>query len=125
MLSEIQDQIMAKNRQINFLKEEVNISTIDEKLENPKLKEKIQMFLNRFSLNICDEHPNAFWDRKKHIITLPYEEDFNESKIPTKARPCQMNSEYLNLCKEEITSLLQKRLIKPSKSQWSCTSFLC
>ena len=54
---------------------------------------------------------------------LPYEEGFNEKQIPTKARPCQMNFEYLNICKKEITSLLDKNLIQPSKSPWSCTTF--
>ena len=34
-----------------------------------------------------------------------------------------MNSDYLELCKNEINSLLQKGLIRPSKSPWSCTAF--
>lgn len=34
-----------------------------------------------------------------------------------------MNSEYLDLCKEEIDILLQKGSIRPSKLQWSCTAF--
>ena len=123
MLSELRDQIITKNKQIGFLKDEINMITIEEKLENPKLKGKILMIINKFSLKICNDHPNAFWDRKKHIVSLPYEEEFSESNIPTKARPCQMNSEYLELCKKEIASLLQKGLIKPSKSQWSCTAF--
>ncbi|KAG5632670.1 hypothetical protein H5410_004387 [Solanum commersonii] len=63
---------------------------------------------NQFSLDICGDHPNAFWNRKKHVVSLPYEDDFDENNIPTKARPCQMNSEYLELCKKEISSLLQK-----------------
>ena len=29
----------------------------------------------------------------------------------------------LNLCKKEIDTLLQKGLIRPSKSLWSCTAF--
>ncbi|KAG5591045.1 hypothetical protein H5410_041559 [Solanum commersonii] len=47
-----------------------------------------------------DNHPNAFWNKKKHVVSLPYEDDFNENNIPTKARPCQMNSEYSELCKK-------------------------
>ncbi|KAG5585434.1 hypothetical protein H5410_045868 [Solanum commersonii] len=70
-----------------------------------------------------DNHPNAFWNRKKHVVSLLYEDDFDENNIPTKARPCQMNSEYLELCKKEISSLLQKGLIRQSKSPWSCTTF--
>lgn len=123
MLSELRDQIMKKNKQICFLKDEINMLTIEEKLENPKLKEKIQMIVNKFSLKICNDHPNTFWNRKKHIVSLPYEEGFSENNIPTKARPGQMKPELLELCKEEIASLLQKGLIKPSKSQWSCTAF--
>ncbi|HEX8017342.1 MAG TPA: reverse transcriptase family protein [Flavobacterium sp.] len=34
-----------------------------------------------------------------------------------------MKKEYLLLCKTEIESLKQKKLIKPSNSPWSCTSF--
>ncbi|KAK9666662.1 hypothetical protein RND81_14G201700 [Saponaria officinalis] len=34
-----------------------------------------------------------------------------------------MNSEYLALCKKEIDSLIEKKLIRPSKSPWSCTAF--
>jgi len=39
--------------------------------------------------------PNVFWDRKKHIVDLPYEKDFREKQIPIKARPIQMNEELL------------------------------
>ncbi|XP_015054903.1 uncharacterized protein LOC107001324 [Solanum pennellii] len=73
--------------------------------------------------DICADHPNAFWERKKHIVTLPYEDSFSESDIPTKSRPCQMNAEFVDFCKKEIDSLLQKGLIKPSKSPWPCTAF--
>src|SRR4051812_1437806 len=34
-----------------------------------------------------------------------------------------MNHELLNTCKEEINSLLEKKLIRPFKSPWSCTAF--
>lgn len=115
--------IQAKICQINFLKEEININNIEESLANPKLISKITLIKNQFINEICNDHPNAFWDRKQHIVSLPYEENFHEKDIPTKARPCQMNSEYLELCKKEIESLQQKGLINPSKSPWSCTAF--
>ena len=88
-----------------------------------KLKKKIEMLKNQFSLQICGDHPNVFWERKKHVVSLPYEKEFFEDNILTKARPCQMNSEYLDLCKKEIDTLLQKGLIRPSKSPRSCTAF--
>ena len=34
-----------------------------------------------------------------------------------------MNTELVEFCKTEIDNLLQKGLIKPSKSPWSCTAF--
>jgi len=55
-------------------------------------------------------------ERKRHIISFPYEKDFNERMIPTKARPIQMNAELLEYCKKEIRTLLDKKLIRPSKS---------
>ncbi|XP_049414764.1 uncharacterized protein LOC125877544 [Solanum stenotomum] len=75
------------------------------------------------TIDICADHPSAFWNRKKHIVTLPYENNFSEDNIPTKSRPCQMNAELAECCKKEIDNLLQKGLIKPSKSPWSCTAF--
>jgi len=72
---------------------------------------------------ICSDLPNAFWQRKQHIITLPYGKDFNEKQIPTKARPTQMNAELLEYCKKDIQTLLEKKLIRPSKSPWSCAAF--
>ncbi|XP_047262232.1 uncharacterized protein LOC124895866 [Capsicum annuum] len=74
-------------------------------------------------VDICADHPSAFWNRKKHIVTLPYEDTFSEDNIPTKSRPCQMNVELAEFYKKKIDNLLQKGLIKPSKSPWSCTTF--
>ncbi|XP_070032092.1 uncharacterized protein, partial [Nicotiana tomentosiformis] len=68
------------------------------------------------------EESNDKNNRKKHIVTLPYEDNFTEDDIPTKSRPCQMNAELVEFCKKEIDSLLSKGLIKPSKSPWSCTT---
>ena len=48
--------------------------------------------------------------------SLPYESDFNERNIPTKARPIQMNKELLEYCKKEIQELMNKGLIRKSKS---------
>ena len=67
--------------------------------------------------------PHAFWNRKEHIVDLSYEKDFKESKIPTKARPIQMNEQLLQHCQKEIKDLLDKGLIRPSKSPWSCSAF--
>ena len=52
-------------------------------------------------------------------ILLTYIKDFNEKNIPTKARPIQMNAETVEFCKKEINDLLEKKMIRNSKSPWS------
>ncbi|XP_070004543.1 uncharacterized protein, partial [Nicotiana sylvestris] len=76
--------------------------------------------------NSLTDFPTDFLAKEiseSHIITLPYEENFSEDDIPTKSLPCQMNAELVEFCKNEIDSLLQKGLINPSKSPWSCSAF--
>ena len=48
------------------------------------------------------------------MVSLPYEKDFSEKQIPTKARPVQMNPVLLEYCKKEIKDLLDKKLIRHS-----------
>ena len=57
------------------------------------------------------------------MVSLPYEKNFNEKQIPTKARPIQMSPELLEYCKKEINDLLSKKLIRTSHSSWSCVAF--
>ena len=73
--------------------------------------------------DVCSDIPNAFWQRKKHIVDLPYVKDFNEKNIPTKARSIQTNTETVEFCKKEISDLLEKKLTRNSKSPWSCSAF--
>ncbi|CAN4093535.1 unnamed protein product [Withania somnifera] len=112
-----------KQKHINSLQMKIYSLNIDSILKSPKIQEKIKLISKKLAVDICAGHPSAFWKRKKHIVTLPYEEDFNKNNIPTKSRPRQMNTELVELCKKEIDNLLQKGLIKPSKSPWSCTAF--
>ncbi|KAG5586677.1 hypothetical protein H5410_047111 [Solanum commersonii] len=76
-------------------------------LKSAKVQEKIKLISEKMAIDICVDHPN----------------DFSEENITTKSRPCQMNTELVEFCKKEIDNLLQKGLIKPSKSPWSCTAF--
>ncbi|GAV71028.1 hypothetical protein CFOL_v3_14522, partial [Cephalotus follicularis] len=66
---------------------------------------------------------NAFWHRKRHMVSLPYEKDSTEQNIPTKARPIHMTYELMKYCKKEIQELLNKKLFRPSKSLWNCATF--
>ncbi|MBN8110563.1 hypothetical protein, partial [Vibrio vulnificus] len=81
---------------------------------------KISDFQKLFEKEICSDLPNAFWNRKNHLVDLPYESDFDERNIPTKARPIQMSVELEHHCKKEIQDLESKGLISKSRSPWSC-----
>ncbi|KAG2711388.1 hypothetical protein I3760_04G073800, partial [Carya illinoinensis] len=108
--------LLAKNQHLNSLQQEIKYKKISEHLSNPLLQSKIADFNQRLISDVCSDLPNAFWHRKKHVVSLPYVKDFSEKNIPTKARPIQMNSETLEFCKQEIKDLLAKNIIRPSKS---------
>lgn len=110
-------------QQINYIKEEKAYLKIEEQINDIKIQKRISELEELFQKEICADIPNAFWDRKQHMIELSYEKDFEEKNIPTKARPIQMNSELLEFCKKEIKILIEKGLITPSKSPWSCAAF--
>ncbi|KAG5060390.1 hypothetical protein JHK87_001419 [Glycine soja] len=112
-----------KINQINFLKEEVSFNKIQIQLEKSQIKGKIQSLLHHVESTMCFDLPHAFWNRKKHIVDLPYEKDFRKKQIPTKAKPIQMNEELLQYCQKEIKDLLYKGLIRKCKSPWSCATF--
>ena len=101
---------------MNSLQEDVSYLRIEEQLQNSNIRKKILDLEQIIKNKICADLPNALRETKHHIITLPYEKDFNEKQIPTKARPTQMNAELLEYCKREIQTLLEKKLIRPSKS---------
>ncbi|KAF3683745.1 hypothetical protein FXO38_00649 [Capsicum annuum] len=81
-------------------------------------------------LSLCNELKLARQIKLDRLREKSQLEDFDEQfgmdkpeeKIPTKSRPCQMNTELVKFFKKEIDSLPQKGLIKPSKSPWSCTA---
>lgn len=81
-------------------------------------------FEKSLSNDCCSEMPNAFWNRNEHVIHLPYIKEFNERKIPAKARAAQMTIEQQELCNKEISGLEKKKgLIRKGASPWSCTAF--
>ena len=73
---------------------------IVQSLQSPKVQEKIKLISEKVAADICADHPNAFWDTKKHIVTLSYEDSFSELNIPTKSRPFQMNAKLVDFCKK-------------------------
>jgi hypothetical protein len=116
---------LIKNKQnhVKFLKDEIHFQRIEQQLNCETLQHKIENFQNKINQEVCSSLPNAFWNRKTHVVKLPYIKDFNERNIPTKAKPIQMNQEIMEFCKNVINDLLEKKIIRHSKSPWSCPAF--
>ena len=95
---------------------------IENQLQIKKNQDAIENLKNKIIKEVCYNIPNAFWHIKQHVIELPYEPNFSEKNILTKARPIQMSKELLSYCEKEIHDLLDKKLIRKSKSPWSCSA---
>ena len=108
--------IQRKQVHINFLSKEIQCKKVEERLLEYKVQKRIKNIQDLFQKKICSDLPNVFCFRKKHEISLPYIQIFDKSKILTKAKPIQMNEKLLEYCKQEIESLVNKKLIRPSKS---------
>ena len=125
-INQVQDFIsllQQKQKHVKFLKKEIQYKKTEENLESQQIQDRIKQIQKQIEENLCSSIPNAFWNRKQYMVSLPYEKDFNETQIPTMARPIQMNPELLEYCKKEIQDLLDKNLKKPSHSPWSCAAF--
>ena len=123
-INNLRDQMVEpKKNHVNFLKQEINMIRIEEQLKVKKTQDAIENLKNNIVREVCSNIPNAFWHRKQHEVELPYELDFSERHIPTKAKPIKMNKDLLSYCEKEIQDLLDKKLIRKSKSPWSCSTF--
>ncbi|GAV58815.1 LOW QUALITY PROTEIN: SAC3 domain-containing protein, partial [Cephalotus follicularis] len=111
--------IKTKENHLYFMKQEMSNKKLEQQLQTSQIQEKFNSLKNNIINNLCSELFDAFWHKKRHVVSLPYEQDFTEQKISTKARPIQMNHELMEHCKKEIEELLNKKLIRPSKSPWS------
>ncbi|GAV83439.1 SAC3 domain-containing protein [Cephalotus follicularis] len=105
------------------MKQEVSNKKLEQHLQTSQIRENINSLRNNIINNLCSDLPDAFWHRKRHMVSLPYEKDFTKQNILTKARPIQMTYELMKYCKKEIQELLNKKLIRLHKSLWSCATF--
>ena len=71
-------KITGKEKHLMFLKQDLEYKRIEEQLELPLMKQRIENFENKIKNEICADLPNAFWHRKQHIVNLSYESYFNE-----------------------------------------------
>ncbi|GAV67660.1 Peptidase_A3 domain-containing protein, partial [Cephalotus follicularis] len=110
--------IKTKENHLYFMKQEVSNKKLEQQLQTSQIKEKINSLKYNIINNLCLDLPDAFWHRKRHMVSLPYEKDFTEQNSPTKARPIQMTYELMEHYKKEI-----QELIGTSKFLWSCAAF--
>ncbi|KAI8535201.1 hypothetical protein RHMOL_Rhmol10G0155500 [Rhododendron molle] len=113
----------SKKNHLKYLQDEIANELVEHQLTTDQLSQRIVKFKEELEATVCSNLPSAFWYRKKYIVSLPYIKSFNESQIPTKSRPIQMNHELMETCKREIQSLLANGIIQKSKSPWSCPAF--
>jgi hypothetical protein len=72
------NMISAKTKHLNFLKQDVMYKKISKQISDKLLQSKVVAFQNKIIDSVCSDLPNAFWHRKKHIVSLPYVKDFSE-----------------------------------------------
>ena len=72
------ERIYRKNKHLSSLKLEIIYERIADQLTDPILNHKIEVFRQQIETEICSNLPTAFWHRRRHIVQLPYEKDFNE-----------------------------------------------
>ncbi|GAV76428.1 hypothetical protein CFOL_v3_19902, partial [Cephalotus follicularis] len=115
--------IKSKENHFYFMKQEISNQKIEQQLQTLQIREKINSLKNNIINNLCSDLLDAFWHKKRHMVSIPYEKYFTEQNILTKARPIQMTYELTKHCKKEIHELPNKKLIRHSKSPWSCAAF--
>ncbi|GAV84491.1 LOW QUALITY PROTEIN: hypothetical protein CFOL_v3_27935, partial [Cephalotus follicularis] len=90
--------IKIKENHLYFMKQEILNKKLEQHLQTSRIREKINSLKNNIINNLCSDLPDAFWHRKRHMVSLPYEKEFSEQNIPTKARPIQMTYELMEHC---------------------------
>ena len=64
-----------KRQHVNFLNEEIKFKRLEQPLNCKILQHKIERFHEKLNQEICSNLPNVFWDRKTHVVKLPYIKD--------------------------------------------------
>ena len=84
--------IQKKKQHTKFISKEIHYKRIEENLLQKAIQTRMEKIKNQIETELCSSIPNAFWDIKKHKVSLPYIDGFDEAQIATKVRPIQMNA---------------------------------
>ncbi|GAV65079.1 Peptidase_A3 domain-containing protein [Cephalotus follicularis] len=75
----------------NQWKQELSNKRFKNQLQNSQIKEKILSLKNNIIKNLCSDLPDAFWHRKRHMVSLPYDR-------PRRKEPVNVCSAALKPC---------------------------
>ena len=64
--------IQKKKQQIKFLRKEIYYKRIEENLLQKDIQTRVEKIKNQIEKDLYSSIPNAFWNRKKHKVSLPY-----------------------------------------------------
>ncbi|GAV89170.1 RVP domain-containing protein [Cephalotus follicularis] len=93
--------IKTKENHLYFMKQKVSNKKLEQHLQTSQIRGKINSLRNNIINNLCSDLPDAFWHKKRHVMSLPHKKDFTEQNILTKARPIQMTYELMKHCKKK------------------------
>ncbi|GAV78011.1 hypothetical protein CFOL_v3_21479, partial [Cephalotus follicularis] len=65
--------IKTKENHLYSMKQEVSNKKLENQLQTSQIKEKIDSLKNNIIKNLCSDLSDAFWHRKRHMVSLPYE----------------------------------------------------
>ena len=84
-------------------------------MEVKKAQDTIERFKKRITNEMCLNILNAFLHKKQHEVNL-MNPNLMRKNIPTKVKRIHMNKDLLAYCEKKIQDLLDKKLIRKSKS---------
>ena len=64
--------IQKKKQHMKFISKKTHYKRIEETLSQKEIQTRIEKIKNQIETDLCYSIPNAFWDRKKHKVFLPY-----------------------------------------------------
>ena len=70
-INQVQDFIsllQQKQKKVKFLKKEIQYKKAEENLESKQIQDKIKQIQQQIENNLCSSIPNAFWNRKQHMV---------------------------------------------------------
>lgn len=82
---------LLKQSRIQELRDEKSFVSLNLRLQTPQIQQKVAYFIKLFTDLVCSELPTAFWKKNKHVVYLPYKEDY--AGHPCKSRAIPMNAE--------------------------------